>query len=1172
MDELARWRVSHGLSGLSVQWPAVSGVGMAAAMDERVKVDKSMSVDVATVKKVLKQLITASSLAGSVQAVLPRGLLMEGALPACVAPLTSSVKLRLDKPKSQAVNRSNMSGSKGSSGGGGGGGASKYSRMNPVERRKEIFNEVESTVKELLGLEDKVVDPEAALVDVGIDSLAGTQLVRELREKIGVDLEPTALFDYPSMNALADHLTSLIPDNSAGTSSVTVVSEPTKVQETTGVSFAKFKPDEEVQDDYFFDDDDDDDAAIGADAATVAASAEGKMAPVAGVSASVWSTLSPELRDRLQRAVEQAASKAAASIEKSESGRMRKVTEEFDDDEDDENEDVQGNKPPSLSKLSLSRSQNSGGLLAGSTASSASAGNLSPPRTLAASQSNPVSPPRNQSGAPVDRFGREPVAPPVYTAFSAAQQLCGAILSACLLALGVSFGVRVTFGATFWAPQISLLPRELVVFGWQLLAIPISLVSSGVGVCLITLMMKWLLLGKQVPCSMPMATHTYVRWWTVNIMIDVSNNFVLMPMRGTFVMVWWLRLLGAEIGENVIIDTFDIGDADLLVIGDGAVLQRDCVVRCSRVVPGECRIALEPVVIGRHCVIGPLVHVVPSFDASSHRVSRPVVPDGSKLHAMSSTERPVPISHDNGKNKNNNKQGSFSPLLKYRDQGVGLLILLLVHSFSLLPSAVLVRGVVTSAVSGGGGALQVIASAISIAIAFTWLPGCTYCVLLVIFKHLVIGKFIDNENQDSELPSIGNGPLFKSLMSCRFRFWLWSRLLNSSLYLGTLIPFSFTPVVPWYFRLLGASVGNNVWMVPPNSLVEFDLLTISNGCFSGGDYALFLTGDDGISHQMIWGEQSGVTDRAVCLSGTKLGSRSVVGDMTTVGGITPDNSVTVGDPNMRFPLPVSENDDMNLSNKKSSWKSIFISVGMMLAPLILGPGLLLPGIVLLMPGMLFLHNISHETAEAASCAPLSLADVSHFTIALVLVGSYFVIAFGSVWMATTLKRKLIGKIIESRHKFGSIYMLKWTALNFTIIPLIHRLFTKPLRGSPFFNSFLRLNGAKVGHHVHYMGVLEASADFDMLELNDRCCIDYNARLQAHEVINAHVSHRSIKIGERAHVGVRSNLLAGSSMLASSKLQDQSLLLGRSEPKPGQVWGGIPAALVKQPSALRSTNY
>jgi acetyltransferase-like isoleucine patch superfamily enzyme len=100
-------------------------------------------------------------------------------------------------------------------------------------------------------------------------------------------------------------------------------------------------------------------------------------------------------------------------------------------------------------------------------------------------------------------------------------------------------------------------------------------------------------------------------------------------------------------------------------------------------------------------------------------------------------------------------------------------------------------------------------------------------------------------------------------------------------------------------------------------------------------------------------------------------------------------------------------------------------------------------------------------------------------------------------------------------------------------------------------------------------VLEAACDFEMLTLGDRACVEYNARLQAHEVINGHVAHRPIFVGATAHVGARSNLLAGSVMQAGSRLTDQSLLLGRSEARPGQVWGGLPATVVRQPSALKT---
>lgn len=55
LDGLARWRVDHGMPAVSVQWPAVTGVGMAAAMDERSRVPESLSIAEDTVRNVIRQ-------------------------------------------------------------------------------------------------------------------------------------------------------------------------------------------------------------------------------------------------------------------------------------------------------------------------------------------------------------------------------------------------------------------------------------------------------------------------------------------------------------------------------------------------------------------------------------------------------------------------------------------------------------------------------------------------------------------------------------------------------------------------------------------------------------------------------------------------------------------------------------------------------------------------------------------------------------------------------------------------------------------------------------------------------------------------------------------------------------------------------------------------------------
>ena len=52
------------------------------------------------------------------------------------------------------------------------------------------------------------VDVQAPLMEVGLDSLATTQLVRQLSTSLSVQLPPTLLFDYPTVDALSDHLVS----------------------------------------------------------------------------------------------------------------------------------------------------------------------------------------------------------------------------------------------------------------------------------------------------------------------------------------------------------------------------------------------------------------------------------------------------------------------------------------------------------------------------------------------------------------------------------------------------------------------------------------------------------------------------------------------------------------------------------------------------------------------------------------------------------------------------------------------------------------------------------------------------------------------------------------------------------------------------------------------------
>ena len=58
-----------------------------------------------------------------------------------------------------------------------------------------------------------IIDMNAPLMSAGLDSLAAVELVSTLASRLNVDIESTALFDYPSLDLLANFVSSKLAAN-----------------------------------------------------------------------------------------------------------------------------------------------------------------------------------------------------------------------------------------------------------------------------------------------------------------------------------------------------------------------------------------------------------------------------------------------------------------------------------------------------------------------------------------------------------------------------------------------------------------------------------------------------------------------------------------------------------------------------------------------------------------------------------------------------------------------------------------------------------------------------------------------------------------------------------------------------------------------------------------------
>ncbi|MEV7523938.1 acyl carrier protein [Streptomyces sp. NPDC091371] len=58
----------------------------------------------------------------------------------------------------------------------------------------------------------ETIDPTVPLAEYGMDSVAALSLCGDLEEEFDLEVEPTLLWDFPTVASLVRHLTAVLPD------------------------------------------------------------------------------------------------------------------------------------------------------------------------------------------------------------------------------------------------------------------------------------------------------------------------------------------------------------------------------------------------------------------------------------------------------------------------------------------------------------------------------------------------------------------------------------------------------------------------------------------------------------------------------------------------------------------------------------------------------------------------------------------------------------------------------------------------------------------------------------------------------------------------------------------------------------------------------------------------
>jgi len=151
---------------------------------------------------------------------------------------------------------------------------------------------------------------------------------------------------------------------------------------------------------------------------------------------------------------------------------------------------------------------------------------------------------------------------------------------------------------------------EAVGPAWAVVLSPAVMLAAGAFAALITTAAKWLIVG-------PIRAGEHPLWSSFVWRTEVSDTFTEMvaapwfanSASGTPALAMWLRTLGAKIGRGVWTDSYWLPEPDLVTLGDGATVNRGCVVQThlfhDRVMSIDSVTLENGATLGPHSVILP---------------------------------------------------------------------------------------------------------------------------------------------------------------------------------------------------------------------------------------------------------------------------------------------------------------------------------------------------------------------------------------------------------------------------------------------------------------------------------------------------------------------------------------------------------------------------------------
>jgi non-ribosomal peptide synthetase-like protein len=640
---------------------------------------------------------------------------------------------------------------------------------------------------------------------------------------------------------------------------------------------------------------------------------------------------------------------------------------------------------------------------------------------------------------------------------------------------------------------------------------------------LISILVKWTVIGRFKEGDYPLWGSYYFRWWLVN---TVQGLVPMEFLNGTPLFPLYLRMMGVQVAADAQIGAIKVGAEDLVTIGCDVSLSSQVLLNNAIVEDGMLK--LRSISLGDHAyagssaVIAGGAHIEAwgelqdlSFLQPGKTIKSGEVWKGSPAQCVDKKrieDMPHPL------------EPAAHELVIYRAL---FTLLLLVFPFAvllpLLPAIVALNNLDNNTINDYDFSYLV----------WTPLLSLSYIILFML-QTVILTRILQWGIKPGTYPVHSRTYMRK---------WLSEQLMALSLIV--VHPIYATVFASGMFRSFGAKVGRNTEISTANNVT----------------HPMFEIGDESFIADAVTLGEADVRAQRLILERTVIGSNSFVGNSALIpqGYHLPDNTLigVLSTPPTKEQLAATEKSDwfgspaIALPHRQQSYPysreythtpSILRRLSRMAIELI---RILIPQTAVICLSVIFIAY-GHDL----------ITDEPVWKILLEFPIYYLgIIGIPAFLITVSMKWALIGRYKEAQYPMWTWEVWRSEAVTAIYESLSKTFLLEYLKGTPWLPVTLRMLGVKIGRRV-WLSTIDIT-EYDMVTIGDDTALNDDCGPQTHLFEDRVMKVGKVKMGSRSSIGARSIVLYDTEVGDDTRLSALSLVMKGENLAQGTNWEGSP---------------